>query len=566
MVDRFLVIDIETKGLSARPDRFVFGCVYADNGNFKKVFHDRKKMVDYLLSQTEYKYIFAHNAEFDLTILFDNIVLHLDNAAIFIGSLFIKAERLGKIFLNSLAVLKSSVKALGECSGNYKGNLDDKFKRWKEGDGDINVTKEDIDYCFKDCEIVFDYLSIIYEMTGKIKMTVAGCAMHIFTRQYMSEKFLYNPLNDIFRESYYGGRVECFRFGMSKNIFKYDINSLYPYVCTKMFFPDFSKVKRGKPCNVKIFIGNYLKTYEGCALIKVNHEKSFVGVLPFRNETEIIYPCGKFEGWYNFNEIRKALSTGLIQIEDVKDYYFAPRMEFKSLREYMLDFFKKKNESVGAEMLLNKFLLNGLTGKFGQKNHPKSIYFLDISEAFKHIKENNIRKQNYEIKHFSEERQDVFLEIADNEDRKRAKWNIPTVSSYICSEARCTMIDYYIKYKNNLIYTDTDSLILDCPIEEKTGTNLGQMKREKDESVIIFGNKHYSSFYKGKKTDYIKGIKKDYKIKNGKYCFFKMIRTKEALRRRELKSGTFIEIKKVLKKNYTKRICTKKTTQTIFLK
>ena len=128
----FCVIDIETKGLSARPESFVFGCLFSKDENgqeYKKVFMTRVEMVNFLLSnKNPYKYIFAHNGEFDFTCLFDNIILNLDRSALFVGSTFIQAKKDKKIFCNSLPVLKSSVKELGKNLGLEKMELDNKFK------------------------------------------------------------------------------------------------------------------------------------------------------------------------------------------------------------------------------------------------------------------------------------------------------------------------------------------------------------------------------------------------------------------------------------------------------
>ena len=136
MKRNYCVIDIETKGLSARPESFALACVYGWNekGQLKKeYFLTPEETKKYIFSQNDFKYFFAHNAEYDFTGIFDNIILNLDNAALFVGSMFIKAKHEGIFFMNSLAILKTSVAELGRQSGDYKLNLDDKFKKWKAG-------------------------------------------------------------------------------------------------------------------------------------------------------------------------------------------------------------------------------------------------------------------------------------------------------------------------------------------------------------------------------------------------------------------------------------------------
>jgi len=562
MKKNFCVLDIETRGLSARPESFVFGCVYGKEGLIKKVFHSIKEMKRYLFSQTDFKYIFAHNSEFDFTILFDNIILNLDTSALFVGSMFIKAKKDNLVFMNSLAILKTSVSELGKSYGKQKGILADKFKD-ANLETEIRVTKEDIEYCFRDCEIVYDYLFKIFQLVGKIKPTVASCAMHIFTKQFLKRKFYFNKYIEKFRNSYYGGRVECFRFGKIIPCYKYDVNSLYPHVCIDMFFPDFNKIKKGKNLLSGYFEKFILKNYEGCVKVSIIHEKSFIGTLPYRKKTEIIYPFGKWVAWYNFNELRTAIKTGFVKIETVFEYYYSPKIYFSDLAEYMKFFYWKKNTSKGAEKLIYKFLLNSLTGKFAQKEYGKKTYFENIHDAKQYL--NSLRQKiKFKLHHFSEEREDLFLEVfrKNKKNKKLSRWNIPAISSYITSQSRVFMLPYYLKYKDTICYTDTDSLVLSKPMEEITGNNLGEFKKENDEQIEIIGNKHYYTKIGRKKYKMIKGVHKKHTLRRGKFCFTKMIRTKEAIKR-NLHAGMFVKVEKEMSNDYTKRNVIKNKTLTL---
>lgn len=565
----FCVIDTETLGLSARPESFVLGCVYGNDGLFKKHFLDREEMVKWIFNQDEFKYVFAHNAEYDFTCLFDNIFQNLDREALFVGSMFIKAKKDRIVFMNSLAILKTSVLELGKYYGIEKLQLDDKFKNAKPGDK-IVVNSEDIKYCHRDCEIIYDYLKRVFEFTGKMKPTIASCAMEIFTKNYLVRELEINPFHAKFRESYYGGRVECFKFGKIKDIYKYDINSLYPYVCTDMYFPDFNKMKRGKIVNVNKFISHDLTLYEGCALVDITHKEDFIGILPYRTKTEIIYPCGTFSGWYNFNELRSAVSTGLVKILKVKEFYYAPKIFFTELRDYMKFFYEKKNTTEGSEKLIFKFILNALTGKFAQREHGKKVYCKTMEEAVRYVANKQIPKDKYRYIHFSSDREDCFIEYfkTDREiKRSFSKWNIPTISSYITSQARITMIPFFLKYKEHLVYTDTDSLVLTCPIDEKyVGSGLGKFKKEKEDEINVIGNKHYYSKAGEQEFKYIKGVHKNHTTKDGKFYFNRMIRSKEGLRRVDELTGVFIEVEKTLSENYTKRTKHKNTTKALVYK
>ncbi len=546
MNTNYCVIDIETRGLDATAKAFVFGCLVSNRE--RKVFYSRKEMAAYLLNKN-YDYVFAHNSEFDYTCLFGNLY-KFDNSCIFVGSRFMAAKNNGVTFYNSLCLFPMSVEYLGNSFGMKKGNLNKKFKK---GTGNINVTNEDIEYCYRDCDIIMHYLDLIFKETGKIKPTIASSAMHIFVTKFWKPKN-YRYDSDImqkFRNSYYGGRVECFKFGKFSNINKYDINSLYPYSCSG-YFPNPFHLKQG---NVKSFARIFNnESYEGCALVTVIHKKNYVGCLPLLKASELIYPVGSWSAWYNFNELRNAIKTGLVTIKDCKEFYYSPRFKFFELIKYMHHYFEKKNVSKGAEREIYKLLLNSLYGKFGQKNYGKQIYFKDYKDAYQYIKDN--KTQNIEIQYFSEARKDCYLVVRGRENN--VSWHLPLISSYICSAARITMLNYYLKYSKYLLYTDTDSLITSKPIHKKYIKNdLGFFKQEHyaGDSVFIRGNKNYSYTSKNKTVTVIRGVpKKNATLnKDGSYTYKKMIRTKEAIRRK-LEAGKFVNVIKRDIKKYTKRI------------
>jgi hypothetical protein len=545
ILDKIIVIDVETAGLSARPESFVFGCAYGRK--VKRVFTKVSEMRNWLTSrQNRGKVIFAHNAEYDYTTIYGNILKNLDSRSIFVGSTFIIAEKDGVKFFNSLAVLKTSVEELGKNLGLKKLELHDKFKTESDAKK-IRVTKKDIEYCFRDCEIVFQFLETMYRKTQKIKPTIASCAMEIFSKQYLQREVYIDELNEEFRQSYYGGRVECFKMGKVKG-YKYDVRSLYPFVCTKMVFPDFENLKYKKRIELTRF-KTILKDFEGCAEVLIQFNHDFLGCLPYRTGKETIFPVGKFRGKYNFNELRNAVKHGA-KILQVKEIVYGERISFDSLAQYMTDFYELKDTTKGAEKLINKFLLNALTGKFAEKTHSEMIYFENFEE-FANV-QHKYEHLNHDLKYFSKDRNDFFLSVEKNYVRKN--WLIPTISSYITSEARVHMFKFYYKYKDSLLYTDTDSLVTSKAINKNdVGIGIGTLKKEDDTVTEIKGNKYYHSKIGEKEIIYLKGVPKNNFQSGKKFTYKKMLRTKEATRR-GLEPGIFIEVVKTLKGDYTKRI------------
>jgi len=97
--------------------------------------------------------------------------------------------------------------------------------------------------------------------------------------------------NDI-KKAYYGGKTEIYK-PYGKNLYYYDVNSLYPYVSLN----DMPGVK----C---MYIEFYKDTYELSNLFGFfyctveNYTNNYLGLLPHRCSIKgLIFPSGKYSGW-----------------------------------------------------------------------------------------------------------------------------------------------------------------------------------------------------------------------------------------------------------------------------
>ena len=228
----FFVFDVETKikkdgkdiwGLSARPDSFVFGVVYGRN--YCRVIHNLGEFKEeFEKPQYKGKFVFAHNASYDLGILYDNIY-KFDNKAIFNGK-FIKASNGNAVFADSMNIYPMGLAKLGEHLGKSKGDIL-KEKLAMEKPIEYPISSEMINYCIRDCEIVYDALVEMFMLVGDIKLTLASLSMSYFRRHHMHNNIIYNKrLVKYFFNSYYGGRTEAFKIGKT-DAKVYDSNSNY---------------------------------------------------------------------------------------------------------------------------------------------------------------------------------------------------------------------------------------------------------------------------------------------------------------------------------------------------
>lgn len=549
----FFVFDTETTKLEPQPKNFVFGVIYGDE--FTKVIHtveDFKK--EFSKKKYHKKILFAHNAEFDLLTIFGNIYTEIDRSAIFNGK-FISARYQHTTFADSLNILPASVDSIGKTIGLAK--LENK-KIHTEGLTKLNVSNEDIDYCIRDCKIVYDALLEMFTRVGTIKITLASLSMYMFRSEFLKRDIIYSELTDEFFQSYYGGRTEAFVTG-KVNCKVYDVNSLYPYAMTRVKFPDVRTLKKETMYNMDYFM-YIIKNFEGLTKVKVKHQDYYFGLLPKRHNingsNKLIFPVGEFETIVNFNELRYALSTGLVEVLETEYIVYSNRVDsiFIDFVEQIYNHRKiAKNE---LTRYIDKLLLNSNYGRWAMRMKYETTYYDLI--PYEIISALQLTDKWYDLKTFSAERNDCFL-ITENEKFKNSFFAIATFSSYITSEARIILLQGLIdNIDNKVCYCDTDSIFLEKDFIGTVGKDLGQWKLEDKRVTEINGLKNYKYIdTDGTEKHTIKGISKNAKkLSENKYEVTRYKKTKEALRHDKESGKQEIQIKELTHK-YDKRIINK---------
>jgi hypothetical protein len=547
----FYVFDVETTKLEPMAKNFVFGVIYGFN--YSKVIYSIEDFIkEFESDRFKNKYLYAHNAEFDLMTIFGNIITEIDNEAIF-NNKFISAKYKELIFADSMNIYPASVAAIGELLGIPKlENVKVSGEKLTKN----NIDLDDIKYCKRDCKIVYYALLRIFETIGAIKLTLPSLAMFYFRNKYMPEDIFFSELVDEFFDSYYGGRTEAFKIGAIQNGKVFDINSLYPFAMITTKFPDVKRLKKTVNIDVKYLL-YLIKNYEGMAKVKVHHKEHYFGFLPVRmllNKSEkLVFPVGTFESTLNFNELRFALKHGVIEILSVEYAIYAAPMKNPFI-EFINDLYeKRKNATNEIDKNIFKLLMNSLYGRFGMKLKYATAYHHEIPVQI--IRELQNENKYYELQTFNEERTDCYL-ITENEKHLNGWFSIPCFSSYITSEARIILLKGLLNNENNsVVYCDTDSIFIEHDFVGVVTSNLGDFKEEKKTIIEVSGLKNYKYIDEtGKERIVIKGISRNAtKEGEGKYSIPKYYKTKQSLRQDKEAGESFI-MHKELKHKYDKRI------------
>jgi len=307
-----------------------------------------------------------------------------------------------------------------------------------------------IKYAEQDALIQLEATKLIYKfcLDGDVRMclTPAQLSGRVFQKQYLSDRiFLPNHrLLELIARCYHGAQFTAFGRGFFKDIYYYDINSLYPYAAINTPL-NFSNSEL-----LPLTLDKIEEGYSGFLAVRFKFpEGELHPCLPVKgiinNFPKLAFPLSGMS-YCTTEEISLALKKK-VQILELKGYGWYPKeRDIKhDLGFFMHDIYGKKEEldkikekeTLTAEQRNQreyyKLLLNSLIGKFCQRNRTWLTKKEVAGSLFK-----------------------------------------PDFASLILSKSR-NIINGLIS-KHGAIYSDTDCLL--TPKKLDTGTKMGQLKNE----------------------------------------------------------------------------------------
>jgi len=468
---RIYGFDIETVG---RKNDFLMGSIVGKDTC--RVFWNKETMIEHIINNPSFyrqSLIFATNLGFDILGLFANTKYFEKIEPLLRGSSFISAKYKPNIksyksikFLDTLNFAPFGVKKMGEILNIPK------LKTPKYIEESRNPKKSEYEavekYNIRDSKITYlfsEWMQQKFNLEGaKMRMTLASTSMDLFKRKYLKSVWYQEPKNIMEKlyNAYYGGRTEVIKRGYGKNLNYYDFNSLYPSVMQKVF-PNANYQRRLKKGNIDI-----IETYEGISKIEVLAPEDLnLPFLPFRGETKLIFPIGRFSGWYTNLEIRKAIKLGykILWIGE-QIYYTRTHSPFI---DYVNDQYNKRMEykkQKSPAQIINKLFMNSLYGKFAQKIRGK--------QKIMHLNTVTKEKLNKLITLGKVECVGNFLYFTENEPSYIPHHIFPIYSIYTTAYGRIKLYD--MASKCDVYYMDTDSIITKKTLDESN--KLGELKLE----------------------------------------------------------------------------------------
>jgi len=366
-------------------------------------------------------------------------------------------------FSDSSALLPFGLRSLCESFGVDHQKLEIDYTKITK------ITPELIKYLEHDCRGQYEVLEKfsnwpLIKRAG-MSITMAGQALKVL-RLFLPVPVYNLPaaMDEFVRASYVGGRTEIFKplFESKKTerLYNYDVNSLYPYVMLANKFPTqhISWSTKYDPKRLGFFD----------AEVEVPDDM-YVPPLPLWKEQKdntkrLLFPTGKFKGRWSTVELEyarslgvKIHSTGLGVVFNDGEFIFKEFIE--TLYQMRMD---AKEKGDGVTDILTKLLMNSCYGRFGLNTEKEEIALNSFKKGSETWAELDVDGEIWEFCKNKKILGKTFTNVA--------------VAAWVTSCARIHMHKLYLECKDNLYYTDTDSIYTTKKFSN--GKKLGELKLE----------------------------------------------------------------------------------------
>lgn len=374
--------------------------------------------------------------------------------------------------------------------------------------------------CFALQDILREFHALVNEKIAPVNtlpMTISSLTFSLWKDNYLKKPIMTawnQKLKDFFRASYKGGRTDCFTLGEFKEVFGYDINSLYPYIMSRVDVP-------------LSYLGSWTDSFSGHGIYEIEYEQTNKKVPPLLMDGatgDFIY---KGSGVYCHPEIEKLIELGG-EVKIIRGYIFEKwGNPFKDYVKKLYDLrLEAKDRGDVALDHVAKIAMNSLYGKFGERPEGEELRLMSWDDYVKALEEGKQVTNHGDVTAIKTER--------------RVEHEFCPIASYITSYARLELYKYIELAGVNAVYVDTDSLYSLAPLPDHLidPKRLGAMKKEFQGAGIFTGKKQYA----------LKGIDRDKMVLKGV--------TTKGRNRADVRYSDYRELLKGFRKKYYYKSCT----------
>jgi hypothetical protein len=472
----FYTIDCETDPFKVGrvPQPFIWGLYDGANEVYEE-FDTASDIVAYLRDRDVV--VYAHNGgKFDYHYLRDHI--NSDDAIMVIAGRLARFKIGEAEFRDSMNLLVNPLRAFAKEEIDYT-KLEEEVR--------AQHLEEIKKYLRSDCVNLWVTIQAYFDRFGR-SMTQAGASMRYWKKHYPVEFVPQSAAQAMmYRQFYYGGRVQCFEQGFKETPFDVvDINSAYPYAMLS-----------NHPISRIGEISSHLPPEGKLERCMIKLEGTAQGCFPYRTESnELYFPDDNVireycvTGW----ELVAALKLDACKIFRVKEcHYFSQTVNF---RDYILHFYEERlkakanNDKMGD--VFAKLFMNSLYGKFASDPEKYREYLIASDESY-----GEHAAKGYQIIKPWGERHLCARPLSED---KHKYYNVATAAS-ITGYVRAHLFTA-LRQCEGLLYCDTDSIAARDTSRLSMGNELGRFKHEMScDQYAIAGKKLYAFRERGSEKE-----------------------------------------------------------------
>ena len=464
--------DIETRGLGGE---LVIGGVY--DGNDYQEFLTWEEFFNIIKRMPNNTCFYAHNGgRYDNRPLLYNAfekAFKVKNILVIQGGVIFKIKINGRTydFRDSVYLMPGSLKDLCKAFNVSQTKKEFDIIEWIENN--CPITDEVKTYLKYDCLSLYELLEKFYREfdVNDVKLTIASTAFNILLKDEAKRKALENYISKEdeieIRKAYKGGRCEVY-IREGENLFKYDVNSMYPHMMRSFLYPAGNMHKFTDKEEIDIYINKFEWLGVVKANIKIPYQHIPYLVYKEPNKKRLIAPVGSWTDYITTFEYKEALKRGY-EIDILKAYLYSKKENH--FKDYVDHYYNIKKTSKGAKKQIAKLMLNSVYGKFGQKRVNDKIYTFD-----------EIKTKKLNLCDFFPMDTNMFVkEEAFYHDRRVN----PVIALFVTAYARHILylgIENILKKGGNVYYADTDAIITDIKLDNElvSDTELGKWSLEEE--------------------------------------------------------------------------------------
>jgi len=268
--------------------------------------------------------------------------------------------------------------------------------------------------------------------------------------------------------AYHGGRFETFKRGYFEQVYKYDLNSAYPYEIANLI-----DINKGKWYYSKKVLPD---AYYGFIRCRISTRDRYIQPLPFRKQGVVYFPrMSKQERYITLEEYRFLVENDLANVKVIDGWFYYPDKivyPFRKIKELYALRRKLKQERNDLEKVY-KIVMNSLYGKFLElKRSFTPVKKIEYGKSYLMLEHQN-KKEIYEVKY------------------KAGNLFLPIYGAIITANVRLKLLETVLKKEDGVIAFYTDSIVM-TEKGIKTSDKLGEFKYEGSFEAVILGNGVYS--------------------------------------------------------------------------